>query len=331
MGKNKLEILVKRDTVSVSMALPLQVLSLLSRLGALSVMPPVSMNSCRFASRGASKAWRGQSHVHRDRAPNRAPADADEMSDDELGVEDVEDKLQALVDEGRKRQKTVKYHILRRQMTPSGAPQRKLTWDAIEQIRYLKQEQPEEWTVGRLAEGFSVTPDVILRVLRSKFVPVPQRKAKQDAKVMAELRQQVLPSGAGTEQDRLKLPGNRTSAALPPGSTKGAVVPVADRTLMLRDEGSGSLAKSPAAPVTLLPTQFRPGISKDVPAARPEEEDSISHTNPTEEDEEDEEGWDGWLLTEEELEEFIEMEKPHPAMQIGNDFFDAEGNFLYRI
>lgn len=37
--------------------------------------------------------------------------------------------------EGRKRQRTVKYHILRRQMTPPGAPQRKLTWDAMEQIR----------------------------------------------------------------------------------------------------------------------------------------------------------------------------------------------------
>ena len=35
----------------------------------------------------------------------------------------------------RKRQKTVKYHIMRRQMTASGAPQRKLTWEAIKQIR----------------------------------------------------------------------------------------------------------------------------------------------------------------------------------------------------
>lgn len=37
--------------------------------------------------------------------------------------------------EGRKRQMTVKYHMMRRQMTPSGAPHRKLTWSAIEQIR----------------------------------------------------------------------------------------------------------------------------------------------------------------------------------------------------
>ncbi|KAM9350648.1 neugrin [Symphorus nematophorus] len=311
------------------MARPLQLLSLLSRLGSLSVRPPVSINSCRFTSRGASRVWTGQRHEDRDnRVSNRASRYRDEMSDEELGLEDLEDveeKLQALVDAGRKRQRTVKYHILRRQMTPSGAPQRKLTWDAIEQIRYLKQEQPDEWTVERLAEGFSVTPDVILRVLRSKFVPTPERKAKQDAKIMAGLRQQALPSGAGTGQDRLKLHGHHTSAVLPPGSRDGAVVPVADQTLMLRGEGSGSLAKTPAS-VTVLPSQFRAGFSKDVP-----EEDSSTNTNPPEECREDEESWDGQVLTEEELEEFMEMEKPSPVVQVGKDFFDAESNFLYRI
>lgn len=38
--------------------------------------------------------------------------------------------------EARRRQKTVKYHVLRRQMTSPGAPRRKLSWDAIEQIRW---------------------------------------------------------------------------------------------------------------------------------------------------------------------------------------------------
>lgn len=38
--------------------------------------------------------------------------------------------------EARRRQKTVKYHVLRRQMTSPGAPKRKLSWDAIEQIRW---------------------------------------------------------------------------------------------------------------------------------------------------------------------------------------------------
>ncbi|TKS77505.1 Neugrin Mesenchymal stem cell protein DSC92 [Collichthys lucidus] len=210
-------------------------------------------------------------------------------------------------------------------MTPPGAPQRKLTWDAIEQIRYLKQEQPDEWTVERLAEGFSVTPDVILRVLRSKFVPTPERKGKQDAKIMAELSQQALPSADGKGQDRLKLPGKRTSAVLPSGRQEGAVVPAADQTLMLRGEVS-------RAPVTVLPTQVRRGISRDALVTQSTEEDSTTNTNPTKENNEDEETWDGQVLTEEELEEFMDMKMPRaPVMQVGKDFFDAEGNFLYRI
>ena len=31
--------------------------------------------------------------------------------------------------------KTVKFHKIERQLRPKGAPMRKLTWDAIEQIR----------------------------------------------------------------------------------------------------------------------------------------------------------------------------------------------------
>ncbi|KAG7244396.1 hypothetical protein INR49_000619, partial [Caranx melampygus] len=208
------------------------------------------------------------------------------MSDEEFGpvdVEDVEDKLEALADEARKKQRSVKYHILRRQMTPKGAPHRKLTWDTIEQIRYLKQEQPEEWTVERLAQGFSVTPDVILRVLKSKFIPPPERKTKQDAKVMAGLGQQVLPSGVKAGKEQPKLPGNL------------------------------SLAKSPA-PVTALPTKFTAGVSRAATVTRSTEEGGHTSTNPPEEDREGEESWDGQVLTEEELEELMEIQKAIPPV-----------------
>ncbi|XP_060913839.1 neugrin [Labrus mixtus] len=298
------------------MARPFQLLSLLSRLGAPSVALSFSSTCVRFASRGTSKTWLAQSHDHTARSSHGASRYSDRMSDEEVGLEDVEDKLQTLVDEGRKRQRTVKYHILRRQMTPSGAPQRKLTWDAIEQIRYLKQEQPEEWTVERLAEGFSVSPDVILRVLRTKFVPSPERKAKQDAKSMAGLGQQVLPSGDRAASDRLKLPGIHATAVLPPGRGDDAVVPASDKALMLRStEASKSLV-----PATSPPIQPKAGISKDTTV-------ETSGTMLTE----DEESWDGQVFTEEELEQYIQMEKPSPVVQVGSDFFDVEGDFLYRI
>lgn len=274
----------------------------------------------------------GHTHVRGDRGPNR-PAYRDDMSDGELELDDVEDKLEALLDEGRKKQRAVKYHILRRQMTPPGAPQRMLTWDAIEQIRYLKKEDPEEWTVERLAEGFSVAPDVILRVLRSNFIPSPDKRAKQDAKVMARVGQQLLPSSGGQLQDKLKLPGNRTPATLPPGNVGTALVPATGLSQMIRGKGSGTLLASPIH-VTSLTPQVAAGVRKDATEKKLTVEDftGISFTEDSyTEEEEDEDSWDGCVLTEEELEEYLEMEKPAPVVQVGNDFFDAEGNFLYRV
>ncbi|XP_028264896.1 neugrin isoform X2 [Parambassis ranga] len=246
----------------------------------------------------------------------------DEESGEELELEDAEDRFQALLDEGRKRQRTVKFNILRRQMTPSGPPPRKLTWDAIEQIRYLKQEEPEEWTVERLAEAYSVTPDVILRVLRSKFVPSPERKSKQNAKVMAGLSQQTLTSGAGSQKNRQNLLGLHAQAVLPPRSSGGALVPVAKKTQLIQGEGSGLLVKSPV-PITLVPAPFTADNSINATLKESTEED------PTR-DEDEEDSWDGQVLTEEELEQFMEI-KSSSVVQVGSEFFDAEGNFLYRI
>ncbi|XP_017273127.1 neugrin [Kryptolebias marmoratus] len=313
------------------MARHLQVFSLLSRLCASSsAIPSASLKSCRFASRDGSKSWTGQSHAHGNRGSHR-PKYSDEIYDGEQELQDdVEDKLQALLDEGRKRQKTVKYHIMRRQMTSSGPPERKLTWDAMEQIRYLKREQPEEWTVERLAEGFSVTRDVILRVLRSKFTPSEDRKAKQNAKVMAKYNQQALPSGAGTQQGKLKLPGGHTPAVLPSGSKEGALISVTGQAQTIKGKGSDPSGKSLIS-VTVPTTQLTKELSEDGTSVRSTANKGVPDTQHTEEDLEQEESWDGLVLTEEELEEFLEIDKPSPPAQIGNEFFDEEGNFLYRL
>uniref|UniRef100_A0A8C9VJ20 Neugrin n=1 Tax=Scleropages formosus TaxID=113540 RepID=A0A8C9VJ20_SCLFO len=110
---------------------------------------------------------------------------------------DPPEKLKALLQEELRRQKVIRFHRARRQMTPPGPPSRRLTWDAIQQIRYLKQEFPEEWTVERLAEGFSVSRDVIGRVLRSKFVPPAERRERQDARATSTAGQRAPPPGAG--------------------------------------------------------------------------------------------------------------------------------------
>lgn len=48
---------------------------------------------------------------------------------------------------------------------------------------------------------------------------------------------------------------------------------------------------------------------------------------------EEEEEWDGVVFTDEGLEEFIHtlQEKPSAVEQKGREFYDHDGNFLYRI
>lgn len=180
------------------------------------------------------------------------------------------------------------------------------------------------WTVERLAEGFSVPPEVILRVLKSKFTPSPDRKAKQDAKVMARLGQQVLPLGSRKQENQLKLPQSQTPAALTSRRTEDAPISVNAQIQSVQSESSGS---SISVRYPTLPA----GTFKDVSVTESTVDEGGVGMKPTEEDEDEEESWDGQLLTEEELEKLLEMDKPPPVVQVGKDFFDPEGNFLYRI
>ncbi|XP_061694457.1 neugrin [Syngnathoides biaculeatus] len=237
-----------------------------------------------------------------------------EDSDEEDSImEEVEDKLGALLEEGVRKRKTIKYNIMRRKMTPSGAPERNLTWEAMETIRYLKREHPDEWTVARLSEGFSVSPDVIQRVVRTKFSPAPHRRAQQDAKVRSRLQHPELSSGAtGIDQSQPGLHAEHSLRRLSaPGKPEAALVPV---TVDLD-------APAPKAPILVPVTQTSP---KDAaaPTIWPGQEGSG--------DAEQDETWDGQVLSEEELEKFMDI-KPAPVLRVGNDFFDGNGHFLYRV
>uniref|UniRef100_A0AAZ3PTW1 Neugrin n=1 Tax=Oncorhynchus tshawytscha TaxID=74940 RepID=A0AAZ3PTW1_ONCTS len=376
---------------------------IVSRLGKLSVMPTRSCS--RHLCSDASKAWMDQRQTHRTSAHRHR---GKEERNEDPDLDDVDDKVQAVFSEERRRQRTVKYHIVKRQLTESGAPERRLSWDAMEQIRYLKQELPEEWTIDRLAEGFSVHRDVILRVLRSKFAPTPERKAKQDTSVWARLRQQALPGGgtggqgrqvalpgggtggqgrqkalpgggtggqgrqkalpgggAGGQDRQVALPGgggaggpgrtqhpasgHRSSkpAMLPTGSGTGALVTLASHSsqrLIARDleddpgpRAMMTTANYPAAPLTSLPTQLsspptlhsRHTSGQDNSREEWEEEENVSEK--VEEKDDQEERWDGRVFSEEELEELMLSSKPSPVVPNGREFFDSEGNFLYRI
>ncbi|NXW96225.1 NGRN protein, partial [Larus smithsonianus] len=86
----------------------------------------------------------------------------------------------------RRRRAAVRLQRLRRELGGGrGAPERTLTWEAMEQMRFLRQELPEEWPPERLAQGFGVSPDVVRRVLRGRGCPPPRRRQRQDERALS--------------------------------------------------------------------------------------------------------------------------------------------------
>ena len=199
--------------------------------------------------------------------------------------------------------------------------------------RYLKQEEPEEWTVERLAEGFSVTPDVIRRILQSKFTAPPERKVKQDASVLAKVHQQALPVGRKPGQGRLPLPAG-SPAMLPAGAASVALVTLASSSLTPCDDGAKSLATGSGTALALVPNQNRGSLivlSKHTSVTELPRANKEGMVDNVVEDDDDHEVWDGMVFTEEQLEELMMSPKSCPVTQDGNEFFDSNGNFLYRI
>lgn len=54
-----------------------------------------------------------------------------------------------------------------------------LTWQAKEQIRYLNQEYPEEWTVEKLVDSFPVSYKGVLAVLKSSYIPQDEKEIRK--------------------------------------------------------------------------------------------------------------------------------------------------------
>ncbi|NXD47876.1 NGRN protein, partial [Corvus moneduloides] len=86
----------------------------------------------------------------------------------------------------RRRRAAARMERLRRELGGGRrAPDRALTWQAMEQLRFLRQELPEEWPLERLAQGFGVSTDVVRRVLRSRGCPSPRRRLRQDQRALS--------------------------------------------------------------------------------------------------------------------------------------------------
>ncbi|XP_071508400.1 uncharacterized protein [Diadema antillarum] len=118
---------------------------------------------------------------------------------------DYEDVANNSLEEIARDQKRKLYSMQKSRMEREfrNAPrERTLSWDAIQQIRYLKQEEPEEWSVAMLAESFGVEEEVIRKVLKSRFMPKKAVRAKQDR--AAAKNSEYLPSKTSAKVLALK-------------------------------------------------------------------------------------------------------------------------------
>ncbi|KAG9060946.1 Required for respiratory growth protein 9 mitochondrial [Linnemannia hyalina] len=78
-------------------------------------------------------------------------------------------------------------------------PQRKLTRQAMEEVRYLRKQFPEEWTTAKLADHFNVAGESIAKILRTHYQPTPERSTQQD-----EVRQRRRKENISADIERIR-------------------------------------------------------------------------------------------------------------------------------
>ncbi|XP_020764994.2 neugrin isoform X2 [Odocoileus virginianus] len=263
---------------------------------------------CGFATRGVT-----------------IPGSISREPDPDFDWEPEERELQEVESALKRQKKAIRFQKIRRQMEASGAPPRTLTWEAMEQIRYLHREFAESWSVPRLAEGFDVSIDVIRRVLKSKFVPTLEQKLKQDQKVLKKIGlARLLPElpGPGDSSKLLSADPSVSGSFLMPGdeaSSKGDGHSTALKAIELNTQSTN---------IPTRQTERNKGVQEEgknfVPVAAGHPTGTCRGARGIDSD---------GLPSDKKLEELKAGDQifSNRVMQRGREFFDSNGNFLYRI
>lgn len=250
--------------------------------------------------------------------------------------EPEERELQEVESALKRQKKAMRFQKIRRQMEAPGAPPRTLTWEAMEQIRYLHKEFAESWSVPRLAEGFDVSTDVIRRVLKSKFVPTLEQKLRQDQKVLKK---------AGFTREIGQLPVSEdTLKALSAGRSVSGLLMAGDEVSSKSQNHSAALKVAKSHPHSTDAQKKREGRDKRiqvleeslVPATTALGHQRELQKSATSDSEATGRAGSDTLPSAVLLEELKPGEPGDQSfsskvVQRGHDFFDSNGNFLYRI
>ncbi|XP_067411528.1 neugrin [Emydura macquarii macquarii] len=233
----------------------------------------------------------------------------------------------------QRRRKAIRLRRLRRELEPAGPPPRSLSWEAMEQIRYLRQAFPEEWPVARLAQGFQVSVDVIQRVLRSRFSPPLERRMEQDARVLGKQGSQKQPAGPDRRAEQMAISAGEGAQQLLPSGPKDVAQPAAPLVPGAQSSSVGPQRKAQPGRagerqsrrtsqlVPLQPDGAKPAAGTQATLVR--------NSCPGG----DREEWDGQVLSEAELAELAAggWDSSPKVVRRGQEFFDSNGNFLYRL
>ncbi|KAG5198041.1 hypothetical protein R6Z07F_015538 [Ovis aries] len=273
----------------------------------------VAVARCGFATRGVT-----------------IPGSTSREPDPDFDWEPEERELQEVESALKRQKKAIRFQKIRRQMEASGAPPRTLTWEAMEQIRYLHREFAESWSVPRLAEGFDVSTDVIRRVLKSKFVPTLEQKLKQDQKVLKKI-------GLARSLPELPGPGDSSKPLSAGQSVSGSLLLPGDEA---SSRGRGHSTALKAIELNTQSTNITTGQTERNKGAQGLEEGKnsvpVAADHPTSTCRGARGIDSGGLPSDKRLEELKAGEVGDQifskrVVQRGREFFDSNGNFLYRI
>lgn len=80
----------------------------------------------------------------------------------------------------RKEYWQIQQEALKAKFPEGWAPRKRLSPDALEGIRALHKQYPQEFTTPVLAEKFAISPEAIRRILRAKWVPTAEEEQERE-------------------------------------------------------------------------------------------------------------------------------------------------------
>ena len=121
-----------------------------------SVAPGVYRNFAKFPKRDTDPGISRRKQLL-PRLENEEITDFEELEADFMEVHKLHEQHEKELAQIKEREK---YLIVREKYFKEKSPNF-LTWHDKEQIRYLHNTEPEEWTIERLSEGFPALPETI--------------------------------------------------------------------------------------------------------------------------------------------------------------------------